>query len=64
VLHEQSGGLTVVGFDGVTFVDHLAPLNRLRLSVDGVACIVEFPYVAVKGEAMPTIGPFICRSVQ
>jgi outer membrane usher protein len=64
VLHEQSGGLTVVGFDGVTFVDHLAPLNRLRLSVGGVACIVEFPYVAVKGDAMPTIGPFICRSVQ
>jgi len=64
VLHEQSGGLTVVGFDGVTFVDRLAPLNRLRLSVDGVRCIVEFNYVAVKGDAMPTIGPFICRSVQ
>jgi outer membrane usher protein len=64
VLHEQSGGITVVGFDGVTFVDRLAPLNRLRLSVGGVACIVEFNYVAVKGDAMPTIGPFICRSVQ
>jgi outer membrane usher protein len=64
VLHEQSGGRTVVGFDGVTFVDHLAPLNRLRLSIDGVRCIVEFAYTPVQGDAMPTIGPFVCRSVQ
>jgi outer membrane usher protein len=64
VLHLESGATTLVGFDGVAFIDNLAPLNHLRLTVDGVPCIVEFPYVAVKGRAMPTIGPFICRGVQ
>lgn len=64
VLHVESGATTLVGFDGVAFIDNLAPLNHLRLTIDGVPCIVEFPYVAVKGKAMPTIGPFICRGVQ
>jgi outer membrane usher protein len=36
----------------------------LRLSVDGVPCIVEFAYEAVKGRALPALGPFTCRGVQ
>lgn len=64
VLHVESGASTLVGFDGVAFIDNLAPLNHLRLTVDGVPCVVEFAYVAIKGQAMPTLGPFTCRGVQ
>ncbi|MFS2005191.1 fimbria/pilus outer membrane usher protein [Duganella sp. CT11-25] len=64
VLHVESGAVTVVGFDGVAFIDHLAPLNHLRLNVGGARCMVEFPYVQARGQAMSTIGPFVCRSVQ
>ena len=64
VLHVESGATTLVGFDGVAFIDNLAPLNHLRLRTGGVDCIVEFRYAAVKGNALPTLGPFICRGVQ
>jgi len=64
VLHVESGASTLVGFDGIAFIDNLAPLNHLRLTVEGVPCVVEFAYKAVKGQAMPTLGPFACRGVQ
>ncbi|SEO51772.1 outer membrane usher protein [Duganella sp. CF517] len=64
VLHVESGASTLVGFDGVAFIDNLAPQNHLRLTVDGVPCVVEFAYEAAKGPALPTLGPFICRGVQ
>nr|WP_315401160.1 fimbria/pilus outer membrane usher protein [uncultured Duganella sp.] len=64
VLHVESGQRTLVGFDGVAFIDHLAPLNHLRLRVDDVDCVVEFAYAPVKGHALPTIGPVPCRGVQ
>jgi outer membrane usher protein len=64
VLHVESGALTVVGFDGVAFVDRLAPLNHLRLTVGGAPCVVEFPYAQAKGQSMSTVGPYVCRSVQ
>lgn len=64
VLHLESGNRTVVGYDGVAFIDHLQPLNHLRLTVDGKPCAIEFTYVPVKGNAMPTIGPYRCQGVQ
>jgi len=64
VLHVESGARTLVGFDGVAFVDHLAPLNHLRATVNGLPCVVEFPFTPVKGDGLPTIGPFVCRGVQ
>jgi outer membrane usher protein len=64
VLHVESGASTVVGYDGVAFIDHLQPLNHLRLELDGKPCLIEFPYDAVKGEAMPTLGPYSCRGAQ
>ncbi|WP_229258746.1 fimbria/pilus outer membrane usher protein [Duganella flavida] len=64
VLHVESGNSTVVGYDGMAFIDHLQPLNHLRLTVDGKPCVVEFHYEPVKGNAMPTVGPFRCQGVQ
>ena len=43
VLHVESGATTLVGFDGVAFIDNLAPLNHLRLTVDGVRDAGRFP---------------------
>jgi len=64
VLHVESGARTLVGFDGVAFVDHLAPLNHLQLKVDGKPCVVEFAYQPKKGEGLPTLGPYVCQGVQ
>jgi len=64
VLHVESGARTLVGFDGVAFIDHLAALNHLQLTVDGKPCLVEFPYQPKKGEGLPTIGPYVCQGVQ
>ncbi|MRW93810.1 fimbria/pilus outer membrane usher protein [Duganella sp. FT80W] len=64
VQHVESGDSTVVGYDGVVFVDHLQPRNHLKLTVDGKPCMVEFAYAAVKGQPMPTLGPFRCEGVQ
>jgi outer membrane usher protein len=62
VLHVESGAGTLVGFDGVAFIDHLEPLNHLQATVDGVRCVAEFSYTPVKGNALSTMGPFVCRS--
>ncbi|SDH18114.1 MULTISPECIES: fimbria/pilus outer membrane usher protein [unclassified Duganella] len=64
VLHVESGNTTVVGFDGVAFVDRLQPLNHLRASVEGVPCVVEFSYQPQPGNAMATVGPLACKAVQ
>jgi outer membrane usher protein len=64
VLHVESGARTLVGFDGVAFIDQLAPLNHLQLKVNGKPCMVEFPYLPKKGEGLPTLGPYVCQGVQ
>jgi len=64
VLHVESGTTTLVGFDGLAFIDNLAPVNHVQATVDGRRCIAEFNYLQEKGNAMPTIGPVVCRSVQ
>jgi outer membrane usher protein len=64
VLHLESGNNTVVGFDGMAFVDHLQALNHVQATVNGVRCLVEFSYAPVKGNALATLGPFVCKGVQ
>lgn len=64
VLHVESGATTLTGFDGLAFIDNLAPLNHVQATVEGRRCIAEFRYVQEKGNAMPTIGPVVCRRVQ
>ncbi|MET0322436.1 MAG: fimbria/pilus outer membrane usher protein [Duganella sp.] len=64
VLHVESGATTLVGFDGLAFIDNLAALNHVQATVAGRRCVAEFNFVQEKGNAMPTIGPVVCRSVQ
>jgi outer membrane usher protein len=60
----ESGATTLVGFDGVAFVDHLQPVNHLQATLRGVRCVVEFSYAPAKGNALAIMGPFVCKGVQ
>lgn len=62
VRHRESGASTVVGFDGVAFIDQLAPLNHVEATVDGRACVAQFRYEQDSKLALPAIGPVACRS--
>ena len=63
VLHVESGGRTVVGFDGVAFVDRLQADNHLLIGEGAAACAVRFAYVADPLRALPTLGPLVCKAV-
>ena len=64
VLHVQSGKRTVVGFDGVAFVDDLSADNEMRIGDDDNLCVVRFAYVRPAAGGLPVIGPLRCRNVK
>lgn len=59
VLHVQSGKRTVVGFDGITFVDDLQNDNELRIG-DDETCTVHFSYQRPAAGGLPVLGPVRC----
>nr|WP_315417931.1 fimbria/pilus outer membrane usher protein [uncultured Pseudomonas sp.] len=61
VLHEQSGVAAVVGWDGLVYLDRLAPQNTLRVTLGGgTSCQVQFA-LPESSEQVPMIGPLVCR---
>ena len=61
VLHEQSGTQTVVGWDGLVYLEDLAAQNSLQVNLaDGESCQVQFT-VDMQQEQVPLIGPLVCR---
>ncbi|MFJ4195853.1 fimbria/pilus outer membrane usher protein [Pseudomonas sp. NPDC089534] len=61
VLHEQSGARTVVGWDGLVYLENLAAENSLQVTLaDGKACRVRFS-VDMNQEQVPLIGPLVCQ---
>ncbi|WP_219117354.1 fimbria/pilus outer membrane usher protein [Janthinobacterium sp. UMAB-56] len=62
VLHLQSGKQTVVGFDGIVFVDDLLEQNQLQVGEGDSACTVRFAYVRPAKGGLPVIGPLRCIS--
>lgn len=61
VLHEESGGQAVVGWDGLVYLENLSPHNRLQVDVvDAGRCSVEFDLPHEEG-SIPLIGPLPCR---
>ena len=60
VLHVQSGKQTVVGFDGIVFVDDLLEQNQLQVGEGDNACTVRFAYVRPAAGGLPVIGPLRC----
>lgn len=61
VLHEQSGTQTVVGWDGLVYLENLQSNNSLRVTLaDGKTCQVQFA-MDLKQDQIPLIGPLVCR---
>ncbi|MVV50075.1 fimbrial biogenesis outer membrane usher protein [Pseudomonas sp. PB120] len=61
VLHEQSGTQTVVGWDGLVYLENLQAQNSLRVTLaGGKSCQVHFA-VDIKQEQIPLIGPLVCQ---
>lgn len=59
--HLEGGATSLVGYDGVTFVEGLKPENVLILGEGGGACRVRFSYTPGAPGTLPTIGPLICQ---
>jgi outer membrane usher protein len=62
VLHVQSGKQTVVGFDGIIFVDDLVEQNQLQVGEGDSACTLRFAYARPAAGGLPVIGPLRCAS--
>lgn len=62
VLHVQSGKRTVVGFDGIAFVDDLLEENQLQIGEGDSLCTVRFAYVRPATGGLPVIGPLRCAA--
>jgi len=61
VLHVESGASAIIGYDGMTFIDHLQPLNHLRIGSGAGQCTVEFAYQSHADGGLPVIGPLVCQ---
>jgi outer membrane usher protein len=61
VLHEQSGTHTVVGWDGLVYLENLQAQNSLRVTLaDGKTCQAQFN-VDMQQDQVPLIGPLVCQ---
>ena len=61
VVHLQSGTQTVVGWDGLVYLENLQPQNNLQVSLaDGKTCQVQFA-VDPQQDQIPLIGPLVCQ---
>ncbi|WP_301840714.1 fimbria/pilus outer membrane usher protein [Pseudomonas sp. JQ170C] len=61
VLHEQSGAQAVVGWDGLVYLEGLAPDNSLEVALAGGGrCRVQFTMDGDQ-QQVPLIGPLVCR---
>ncbi|RON47277.1 fimbria/pilus outer membrane usher protein [Pseudomonas frederiksbergensis] len=61
VVHEQSGTQTVVGWDGLVYLENLQAQNRLRVTLpDGSTCQAQFA-VDMQQQQIPLIGPLVCQ---
>ncbi|WP_322044506.1 fimbria/pilus outer membrane usher protein [Paraburkholderia sp. J67] len=61
VHHVESGHDTIVGYDGLTFVDGLAAQNHLQIESGDKHCEVSFAWASDKDDTLQTIGPLVCR---
>jgi outer membrane usher protein len=64
VRHAESGATTIVGYDGIVFVDNLREDNQLQAGEGASACIARFAYQASADHTIPVIGPVACQGAQ
>ena len=62
VHHVESGGDTIVGYDGLAFIENLQRDNHLEIDTGGAHCSVEFDYQRPADGSLPTLGPLTCGS--
>ncbi|RQT76352.1 fimbrial biogenesis outer membrane usher protein [Burkholderia cepacia] len=62
VHHAESGADTIVGYDGLTFIDGLKEDNHLVIDSGTQRCITEFAFTAPGDGTLPTLGPLTCRA--
>ncbi|WP_345813421.1 fimbria/pilus outer membrane usher protein [Paraburkholderia sp. PREW-6R] len=60
VRHVESGGETIVGYDGLTFIENLQRDNHLEVDYGATHCSVAFTYERPANGSLPTIGPLTC----
>ncbi|MEW6344374.1 MAG: fimbria/pilus outer membrane usher protein [Pseudomonadota bacterium] len=61
VHHVESGKDTIVGYDGLTFIEDLEPDNHLLIESGALHCSVEFAYARPRDGSLPTLGPLTCK---
>ncbi|MFM0661766.1 fimbria/pilus outer membrane usher protein [Paraburkholderia sediminicola] len=62
VHHVEGGGDTIVGYDGLTFIENLQHDNHLEVDNGALHCSVEFTYQRPTDGSLPTLGPLTCGS--
>lgn len=60
--HRESGQETIVGHDGIAFVENLGENNTLDVGQGETACTVTFSYQRAEAHTLPTIGPLRCAA--
>lgn len=61
VQHEQTGARTVVGWDGLVYLEQLQAHNTLRVTLaDGSQCRVAFELDTQQAD-VPLLGPLVCQ---
>lgn len=61
VLHAQTGQATVVGWDGLAYLEGAQPSNQLRVSLpNGDVCTAAFSFATTPGHVQ-RVGPVPCR---
>ncbi|WP_193098062.1 fimbria/pilus outer membrane usher protein [Burkholderia sp. Z1] len=62
VHHAESGADTIVGYDGLTFIDGLKEDNHLVIDYGTQRCVAEFAFTTPGNGTLPTVGPLTCRA--
>lgn len=57
----ESGKSTVVGYDGLSFIEDLKADNHLLVDSETLHCAASFPYHRSGDGSLTTIGPLICH---
>lgn len=63
-VHQQTpAGDTIVGYDGLAFIENLSAKNRLITDAQGTRCTFDFDYTDTSAP-LPTLGPLQCGAPQ
>lgn len=64
VVNTANGSTTLVGYDGIAFIDDLGEENILRVDGGAQPCEVRFRYVRPADGTLPVVGPLACEPLK